>query len=163
MKTNLIFKRNVIDGNITKVELKIVPVEIPGIESNSGWILSGHADIISQELDTDTDTVSKPSVEKHVQLPIGSKFQSDVVGTAKLVRSNNTIKIVARKGKKTLNETTPNSVCISDATKISFFNDCRISNCTNDYSFNSSSKYFNVWNDYMDREYKRQLDQYNRR
>ena len=160
MKTNLIFKRQITIDGISKVEVKIVPVEVDGINSNEGWILNGHADIITQEL---TSKTIKEDPKKE-PLKFGSKFQSNVSGTAKLVRVGDTIKIVARKGKKTLNETTPNSVCISDATKNNFFNDFRHhrESIGDEYCFKSPTKYFSIWNTYMDVEYNRQLDEYNK-
>ena len=46
MKTNLIFKKQVTVDGALKTITRIVPVEVPFINSGEGWILSGHTDEI---------------------------------------------------------------------------------------------------------------------
>ena len=128
MKTNLIFKRQVTIDGIVKTATRIVPVEIPFISSGDGWVLSGHTDSV-EVVDMSQVNISSINIEEHSEqiadikkeLEVSDKFESDVKGTAKLVRSKGVIKIVARKGKSTYNQTTPNSVCIDDVTKNNFF------------------------------------------
>lgn len=160
MKTNLIFKRQETIEGVTKVVTKIIPVEVPFINSGEGWVLSGHSDIIeimkTEEFKSAPITahVSSESTEKPVE-----KFISDVAGTAKLVRSKGIIKIVARRGKSTYNQTTPNSVCINDFTKNEFFKNCREIHGQGSGVFQfdpSDGRPYDYWNNIIDKEYQRQ-------
>ena len=147
MKTNLIFKRT----NQGKVEMVMVPVNIPQINSGEGWVLASCCDmftkyeapsekivvmgspltVIEEVLDiTSNDGVSaapqesvtaKKEPETH-DVPVGGSYQSQVTGTARLVRYKDKIRITYRKGKTTFNRNDPNSVCIDDMTKQQFFN-----------------------------------------
>ena len=181
MITNLIFKRQVTIDNITKVVTRIVPVDIPNINSGEGWTLSGHTDslevcegvyahhvapsvIEAVPITVRSETIINPR-EEVVTVAIGTvdkadstKFQSDVKGTAKLVRSRGVIKIVARRGKSTYNQTTPNSVCINDFTKNEFFKSCREKHGNSGiFEFKQSDgRYYDYWNDIIDKEYQRQ-------
>lgn len=157
MKTNLIFKRQeTIDGE-TKVVTKIIPVEVPFINSGEGWILSGHADIIEVMSNTSSTESLKNTTEDV------TKFESSVTGTAKLVRSKGVIKITARRGKTTCNQTTPNSVCINDFTKNEFFKNCREihGNGSGIFEFRiSDGRPYDYWNQAIDKEYLRQKNVY---
>lgn len=177
MKTNLIFKRQVNIDGITKVVTRVVHVDIPDIESGEGWTLSGHSDIIEVCDKVYTHPVAPKSapVISNFEIPedpmTGTvakadsiKFESDVKGTAKLVRSKGVIKITARRGKTTYNQTTPNSVCIDDFTKNNFFKDCRAihGDAAGLYEFRcSDGKPYDYWNNVIDKEYQRQKDRYN--
>lgn len=166
MKTNLILKRNETIDGVTQVVTKIVPVEIPYINRGEGWILSGHTDII--EIVQNNPFENKPAEQLSMNLgntetTLLKKFQSDVPGTAKLVRSKGVIKIVARRGKSTYNQTTPNSVCINDFTKNEFFKNCREfhgpSGC---FMFSTENvQPYTYWNDVIDKEYARQYKKVN--
>lgn len=184
MKTNLIFKRQVTIDGITKVITRIVPVNIPNINSGEGWTLSGHTDslevcegvyahpvapaaIEAVPVTVHSETITTP-VEESVTVTVGkvdkvdsTKFESDVKGTAKLVRSKGVIKIVARRGKSTYNQTTPNSVCINDFTKNEFFKNCREIHGNNGcFEFiPADGRPYDYWNDIIDREYTRQKRQ----
>lgn len=167
MTTNLIFKRQVTSNNVTKVVTRIVPVDIPEIDSGEGWSLSGHTDCIETTADMYVHRLA-PSVQEEQLSCIPpecvekgkdvSKFESRVSGTAKLVRSKGVIKIVARRGKSTYNQTTPNSVCIDDYTKNSFFNDCRSFHGNNGcFQFTTKDgRPYDYWNNIIDKEYQRQ-------
>lgn len=161
MKTNLIFKRQETREGISQVVTKIVPVDIPFINSGEGWMLSGHTDII--EVSTDSSIKVEQKQTDVVKSDV-SKFTSDVVGTAKLVRSKGVIKIVARKGKSTHNQTTPNSVCINDFTKNEFFKNCREvhgeSSGIFEFRYSTDGRPYDYWNGVIDCEYKRQKDNY---
>lgn len=166
MKTHLIFKRQETIDGVVKVVTKIIPVEVPYINSGEGWILSGHADVV--DVVTDNSPVEIPAqvatssseVSKQSEEPL--KFESDVKGTAKLVRSKGVIKIVARRGKSTYNQTTPNSVCINDFTKNEFFKNCReIHANTGCFEFTmKDGRPYDYWNDIIDKEYQRQKTNY---
>lgn len=143
MKTNLIFKRT----NQGKVEMVMVPVDIPQINSGEGWTLANCCDVftkyeapsealvvtgspltvIEQVVDV-TDTISKceskkdEKIPESADVPVGGKYESQVRGTARLVRYKDKIRITYRKGKTTFNRNEPNSVCIDDMTKQQFFN-----------------------------------------
>ena len=166
MKTNLIFKRNETVDGVTQVVTKIIPVEIPYINRGDGWILSGHSDII--EIVQDNPFENKPAEQLSMNLDepeklILKKFQSDVAGTAKLVRSKGVIKIVARRGKSTYNQTTPNSVCINDFTKNEFFKSCReFHGPSGSFMFSTENvQPYTYWNSVIDREYARQYKKAN--
>ena len=170
MRTNLIFKRQTTVDGVTRTITRIVPVDISQIETGEGWLLSGHADYIETtedvyvhrlapdlKADKHTDCLEKSEDEKI------SKFESRVVGTAKLVRSKGVIKIVARRGKSTYNQTTPNSVCINDFTKNEFFKNCREvhGQGAGIFQFNpSDGRPYDYWNSIIDKEYQRQLAEY---
>ena len=169
MKTNLIFKRQeTVNGEI-KVVTKIVPVDIPFINSGEGWLLSGHTDtieIMSTEqfemapiVTHSTPVENARHVEKNKIITDNEKFNSNVQGTAKLVRAKGVIKIVSRRGKSTYNQTTPNSVCINDFTKNEFFKNCREVHGQNSGIFQfkeSDGRSYDYWNDVIDKEYIRQ-------
>lgn len=171
MKTNLIFKRQVTSNGITQVVTKVVPVDIPFINSGEGWTLSGHTDVIEimtlDEVETapitaHVSSVSNEPIEEGTNAAINvDKFISNVSGTAKLVRSKGVIKIVARRGKSTYNQTTPNSVCINDFTKNEFFKNCREIHGNNGcFEFiPADGRPYDYWNDIIDKEYVRQKRQ----
>lgn len=148
MKMNLIFKRT-ISG---QVEMILVPVDIPQVDEEGGWILASacntfevreHPTIeqVSKKLEEFLPTAIKEApytqevttadlnldssakdTEPKKSIPLGGKYQSTVPGTARLVRYKDTIRITYRKGKTTFNQNDPNSVCIDDVTKQQFFN-----------------------------------------
>lgn len=169
MKTNLIFKRQVTSNGITQVVTKVVPVDIPFINSGEGWTLSGHTDVIeimnlSKAEEQPQDTVPFPQesqLDNSAKRTESDKFISNVSGTAKLVRSKGVIKIVARRGKSTYNQTTPNSVCINDFTKNEFFKNCREIHGNNGcFEFSpADGRPYDYWNDIIDKEYTRQKRQ----
>ena len=97
------------------------------------------------------------------------KFTTDVEGESKLVRSSDrlTIKIARRKNKKTgkiRNITGVNEVCIDNDTAKIFFKDVkRCKHYPADGIFQVDIKDENIfkdWNDFMDKEYKKQLERY---
>ena len=169
MKTNLIFKRQETIEGVTKVVTKVIPVEVPFINSGEGWVLSGHTDIVEimtlDEFETapitaHVSSVSKEPIEESANVTVDvEKFISDVSGTAKLVRSKGVIKIVARRGKSTYNQTSPNSVCINDFTKNEFFKNCREihGQASGIFQFKpSDGRPYDYWNNIIDKEYQRQ-------
>lgn len=173
MKTNLIFKRQVTLNNVTKVVTRIVPVDIPEIDSGEGWSLSGHTDCIETTADMYVHRLAPPVQEEQLScIPAEctekdenvSKFESGVSGTAKLVRAKTgTIKIVARKGKQTYNQTSPNSVCINDFTKNEFFKNCREFHGGGSGIFEFTrqcGRPYDYWNNVIDCEYQRQKKSY---
>ena len=177
MRTNLIFKRQVTENGETKVVTRIVTVDVPSINSSEGWLLSGHTDVVEVVPQCDvtvlSDTVNdvfscEPAEEVKAKLDNiqSKKFQVNIDGTAKLVRSKGLIKIVARRGKKTYNETSPDSVCIDDSIKDRFFNDCKLYYGVRDvvYQFSSvvSPIKYNFWDTFMKKEYDRQHKLYNK-
>lgn len=179
MKTNLIFKRQSIIDGVTRTITRIVPIDIPYINSGDGWILSGHADSVevldksmvelfpmedrSDDVDSKISTYetyvkSNDSTVSTTNEPL--KFISDVAGTAKLVRSKGIIKVVYRKGKSTYNQTTPNSICISDLVKNEFFKRCRMwhGETSGIYYFTEKNDYseYRNWSAFIDEEYRKQ-------
>ena len=169
MKTNLIFKRQETIEGVTKVVTKVIPVEVPFINSGEGWVLSGHTDIVeimtldefeTAPITTHVSSVSNEPIEEGANVTVDvEKFISDVSGTAKLVRSKGIIKIVARRGKSTYNQTSPNSVCINDFTKNEFFKNCREvhGSASGIFQFKpSDGRPYDYWNDIIDKEYARQ-------
>lgn len=143
MKTNLIFKR-VHEGS---VEMVMVPVDIPQLNTGEGWTLASCCDTFTKfevpsepivvtgkplevlEEDVEViDTTAKNESKKDekilepTEVPVGGKYESQVRGTARLVRYKDKIRITYRKGKTTFNRNEPNSVCIDDMTKQQFFN-----------------------------------------
>lgn len=186
MNTYLGFKRVVTDKvtGLQTSETKFVPVDIPQLKAEDGWKLIGSSDTVevipmlsgiqingcpisAEQLPEEQLTIvgMEPDVEKpKKELPNGSSFDSPVSGTAKLIRANNDVFIAYRRGKKGLNETSPNSVCISETTKAQFFADCRraFGRSCDQYRFSSGCKEFDYWNKFMDEEYARQLKEFNR-
>ena len=143
MKTNLIFKR-VHEGS---VEMVMVPVDIPQLNKGEGWTLASCCDTFTkfevpsepivvtgkplevleenvEVIDTTAKSESKKDekIPEPTEVPVGGKYESQVRGTARLVRYKDKIRITYRKGKTTFNRNEPNSVCIDDMTKQQFFN-----------------------------------------
>ena len=143
MKTNLIFKR-VHEGS---VEMVMVPVDIPQLNKGEGWTLASCCDTFTkfevpsepivvtgkplevleedvEVIDTTAKSESKKDekIPESTDVPVGGKYESQVRGTARLVRYKDKIRITYRKGKTTFNRNEPNSVCIDDITKQQFFN-----------------------------------------
>lgn len=173
MKTHLIFKRQETIEGVTRVATKIIPVEVPFINSGEGWVLSGHTDVVeimnldeggTAPITAHVTSVNNKSIEEGTNVPVDAeKFVSDVEGTAKLVRSKGVIKIVARRGKSTYNQTTPNSVCINDFTKNEFFKNCREIHGQGSGIFQfkiTDGRPYEYWNDVIDKEYQRQKRRY---
>ena len=172
MKTNLIFKRTVNTDGTTRVETKIVPVEIPYIHTGEGWYITGHIDSIEVVPDDSeltmkitesvatTALIVTPEVK---EIKPGDKFLSTVPGTAKLYRRGSRIGIAYRRGKTTFNQNTKDSVCIDDTTKNQFFKDVhKKCGCgCKEYVVESPSKAFDFWNAFLDKEYERQRKQCN--
>lgn len=165
MKTNLVFKKQVTEGDIVKTVTRIVPVDVPYIASGEGWILSGHTDVIETTDEVTVNILSNPDPVVEQPLPEVTdvrKFLSGVQGTAKLVRSRGIIKIVARKEGKSYYETTPNSVCINDFTKTEFFKNCReIHGNSGIFQFSAKDgRPYDYWNTVLDAEYTRQKNKF---
>lgn len=171
MKTNLIFKRQITIDGVTKVVTRIIPVDIPNINSGEGWTLSGHTDALEicegvyahPVAPENTNTETAPATEVEASEVEVTKFVSNIPGTAKLVRSKGVIRIVARRGKTTYNQTTPNSVCINDFTKNEFFKNCREYHGQGSGIFEFTLKHgnpYDYWNTVIDKEYQRQKKDY---
>ena len=171
MKTNLIFKRQVTSDGILKTVTRIVPVDVPHINTGEGWVLSGHTDMLEtcenvyvHCLDQEvlpvsavcTIKIEEPPMITTVANNVPAKFESSVKGTARLIRAKGKIRITYRKN----NTTSPNSVCISDVTKQEFFNDCkrRYGKATSMYQFDvdQDRNEYDFWNSFIDKEYQRQ-------
>lgn len=128
-------------------------------------------EVKSKHSEVPTDGADQTVVTKVVEeitvkdLPNGSTFESPVSGTAKLIRMGGDIFIAYRRGKKTLNQTTPNSVCISETSKAQFFAECRRAHgrTSENYRFNDKEPEFAFWNKFIDDEYAKQLKEVNRR
>lgn len=159
MKTNLIFRKQIVENNTTKIVHKILPVELPDTEL-TGWQLVGHTDSI--EVFDDTIITKPDKINTSSAVTDVLKFHSDVPGTAKLVRRAGTISIVYRKGKTTYNESAPNSICIAENIKESFFDACRQTHgaSTTTFKFSTQDSPYSWWNKFIDEEYQRQKDRY---
>lgn len=166
METNLIFRRSVsVDGE-TRVETKIVPVSIPAITAGEGWMLLAHADYVEVVEPVDATPPSETAVQENLEdepqgtLPTEvTKFISDVHGTAKLVRAKGIIRVVARRGKATFNQTTKNSVCVSQSTATEFFNWCREvygRSAAKYYFTKDQERAYAFWDKFITEEYARQ-------
>ena len=171
MKTYLGFKRTLVNQETGEkaTEMKFIPVDVPGIDPEDGWKLVGTADSVSIESKPVEDVgeqLTIPGCDMGPKLlKVGASFESPVTGTARLVRRHDEIKITYRKGKKTLNQTSPNSVCISEQTKNAFFADCRGAfgkNC-DIFAFRTTDPEYEYWSNLIDKEYTTQLQSVNAR
>lgn len=152
MKTNLIFKRvhdgniemvmvpvdipqlNKGEGwtlasccdTFTKFEVPSEPIVVTGKPLEVIEEVVEVLDTTSRDSVYDTTVKREPEkMEKtpeSTDVPVGGKYESQVRGTARLVRYKDKIRITYRKGKTTFNRNEPNSVCIDDMTKQQFFN-----------------------------------------
>ncbi len=169
MKTYLGFKRTVVDKSTgaQSTEMKFIPVDLPSIDAKDGWKLVGSSDSVFIVPEVQEETVEQLSIPECVveqdPIPAGATFESPEVGTARLVRLKNEIKITWRRGKKTANQTSPNSVCISELNKNQFFADCRraFGQSTDYFRFSTTDAEYKYWNEFIDREYARQLAEAN--
>ena len=178
MKTNLIFRRSVVIEGVTKVVTRVVPVDVPTINSGEGWQLAGHADLIEfVEESTITPVVvssANNELAKNLDIEVPTNkelsvkslttFESDVRGTSKLIRSRGTIKIALRssnKNKEKINYTSRSSVCISDYDRERFFKDCKELHgaSSGNYSINVlDSTYYSKWDEFITKEYATQKE-----
>ena len=152
---NLIFKKTTCIDGITKVNMRIVPVTVEDSEIDDSWILASSCDEIT---DGRCDDVKASDCTTTVLYP-GDKYDSTEQGTARLIRRNNQIFIAYRKGKKTLNQNTPDSVCISDNVKFEYFNDTRNFGTY----IHSDNPLYNKWSKIIDITYIKGLDEYNKK
>ena len=116
--------------------------------------------------------VLKENADKVSKVP-NKVFITDVDGTGKLIRTKDrrTIYIARRRNKRTGkidNKTRISSVCISDFDRDIFFKDCRSiygmlpEGSVYKITSQLDSVLFKVWNDFMDKEYERQLERFNK-
>lgn len=184
MKTNLIFKRT----NQGKIEMVMVPVDIPQINSGEGWVLASCCDTFTkfevptepivcsgsplqstecvvEVVDTNSADAAIPVAPVSTEIPAGGKYESHVTGTARLVRYKDKIRITYRKGKTTYNRNDPNSVCIDDCTKQQFFNAVK-----NQYGMGvevwqlvSGDSEYAYWNTLIDKLYEQGRVAYNKK
>lgn len=152
MKTNLIFKRvhdgniemvmvpvdipqlNNGDGwtlasccdTFTKFEIPTEKITVSGKPLEVLEEVVEVLDTTSRNSVYDTAVKREPEktekISESTDVPVGGKYESQVRGTARLVRYKDKIRITYRKGKTTFNRNEPNSVCIDDMTKQQFFN-----------------------------------------
>lgn len=152
MKTNLIFKRvhdgniemvmvpvdipqlNKGDGwtlasccdTFTKFEIPTEKITVSGKPLEVLEEVVEVLDTTSRNSVYDTTVTREPEkpekIPESIDVPVGGKYESQVRGTARLVRYKDKIRITYRKGKTTFNRNEPNSVCIDDMTKQQFFN-----------------------------------------
>lgn len=152
MKTNLIFKRvhdgniemvmvpvdipplNKGDGwtlasccdTFTKFEIPTEKITVSGKPLEVLEEVVEVLDTTSRNSVYDTTVKREPEktekIPESTDVPVGGKYESQVRGTARLVRYKDKIRITYRKGKTTFNRNEPNSVCIDDMTKQQFFN-----------------------------------------
>ena len=176
MKKQLVLKRMINVDGIPKAELKIITIDIPQIKPEDGWSVHALVDSIDlDEIQVVNKSTSKKTTTKKTKtteqsapptepLKYGSKFESDVTGTAKLVRLKDKIFIAYRRGKTTYNQTTPDSICISESMKQEFFKsvDKFYGNQAHDYAFPRTDKIpYEAWDKWMQQEYEAQLKRYN--
>lgn len=151
MKTNLIFKR-VHEGSVEMVMVPVdipqlnkgegwtlasccdtftkfeVPSEPIVVSGKPLEVIESVLDVVNtpdESVYHTHDSVKQVPIADASNLtdvPVGGKYESQVRGTARLVRYKDKIRITYRKGKTTFNRNEPNSVCIDDMTKQQFFN-----------------------------------------
>lgn len=161
MTTNLIFKRVVNNNGINETEMKIVPVFIPEIPANEGWTLASCADKVAivPPPEYNSDGILVPEKPEVKEIRFGEKFECPFPGTAQLVRTQKSIFITYRHN----NETSPNAVGIDDSSKNLFFNDFRRTGSGKNYTFPANHSQYKYWSNFIDAEYKRQLETVNKK
>lgn len=144
----LMFKKTINNEAV----VKIIPVVINSEEIDTTWALVGSCDKYIAEEQSEVKEANK-------KLEQGSKFQSPVSGSARLIRSKGVIKIAYRRGKNTRDITQPDSVCINDVDKQRFFNAVRAAKGTNpsSYDLKPENTGYSTWNKFIDNEYAHQL------
>lgn len=152
---NLIFKKTTCINGITKVNMRIVPVTVEDSVIDDTWMLASSCDEITDGRCVDVKTSDCTATVLHP----GDKYDSTEQGTARLIRRNNQIFIAYRKGKKTLNQNSPDSVCISDNVKFEYFNDTR----NNGICIDSSNSLYNKWSKIIDITYTKGLEEHNKK
>lgn len=162
MKLYLFFKRKQTqEGHLINDEVTVVPVEVPddvkdcqlvGSTASIHLYRSTQENIKSKtESNTSDDSVTQPIVEK---------FECGVPGTAKLSRYKGMIRIGYRRGKATLNQTAPNSVCINNSTKQVFFDATKNESIPYCIQKSKNPELYKYWSSFMDQEYIRQFKAY---
>lgn len=141
-------------------------IQVANVKYNQYYITKDN--INYEKLLTRFFEVVKEHYEDIEKVP-SKKFTTDVEGESKLVRSSDklTIKIARRKNKKTgkiRNITGVNEICIDNNTAKLFFKDvkrCRHYPVDGIFQIDiKDESIFKDWNDFMDKEYKKQLERY---
>lgn len=157
----LIFKR-VVNG---VTEMCGVEVDTP-VSTEDGWQLVSSCDsfelklrdapVVNETAAEDVKTTATASETKNniPQVPIGAAYESSVKGTARLTHLKDRIIISWRKGNKSLNTNSPNSVCINDYAKQEFFRDVRATHYGSDWAIAEGERYFTKWLKFIDEEYE---------
>lgn len=160
MKKKLVFKKS--DSSGTK--LRVVEVDIPDNLIDASWSLVSSCDHL--EVVNSTDDTTQLSEDTTSEVLDGESFESNISGSSRLIRTREKIFIVFRKGTDSRNKTQPDSVCVDDYTKRTFF-DYVTKLSTFDgskyvISVAESPEAYKTWSKFIDEEYSRQRNNYNK-
>lgn len=175
MTINLIFKRTV-NG---KIEMKVVPTNIYGIEPGEGWSLVSSADSIeiidnSMKISSSTECIKNEKTESEVKIKTEELSSTstnntiekpnknavtkrvtgmDATGSSKLVRVKGRIFIAKRRPS---DSQSLNCIFISDGCRMDFFNSVKEAHgrSTSEYSLYECNQPYSFWNSWMDDAYK---------
>lgn len=168
MKYRLLFKNKLTD------EVAVVVVDVPDFIKDfqlvgSAKTVSVYEPVTIEDGTTPTSReVKRPEVIASTQ-PVTTKsfnapevapikFDSGVAGTARLSTYKGQIVISRRRGTTTRDQSSPTSICINDHVKQQFFDETRNEPSQFRVYKKDNPELFNKWFNYIETEYKRQLN-----
>lgn len=154
MKYRLLFKNKLTD------EVAVVAVDVPDFIKDFQLVGSAKTVSVYEPATVEAD-INPPSATNNLcndneAAPI--KFDSGVAGTARLSTYKGQIVISRRIGTNTRNQSSPTSICINDHVKQQFFDETRNEPTQFRVYKKDNPNLFNKWFNYIETEYKRQLN-----
>ncbi len=168
MKYRLLFKNKLTD------EVAVVAVDVPDFIKDFQLVGSAKTVSVYEPVAIEDETAAS-SREAARSTVLGSvhpvtstavnapeiapiKFDSGVAGTARLSTYKGQIVISRRRGTTTRDQSSPTSICINDHVKQQFFDETRNEPCQFRVYKKDNPELFNKWFNYIETEYKRQLN-----
>lgn len=168
MKYRLLFKNKLTD------EVAVVVVDVPDFIKDFQLVGSAKTVSVYDPVTIESDTapnsreVKKPDVIGSTKPATNNlfnadnatpiKFDSGVAGTARLSTYKGQIVISRRRGTNARNQSSPTSICINDHVKQQFFDETRNEPTQFRLYKKDNPDLFNKWFNYIETEYKRQLN-----
>lgn len=167
MKYRLLFKNKLTD------EVAVVVVDVPDFIKDFQLVGSAKTVSVYEPVTIEDDTtptsreVKRPEVIASTQPATNNmfnaddapiKFDSGVAGTARLSTYKGQIVISRRRGTNARDQSSPTSICINDHVKQQFFDETRNEPTQFRLYKKDNPDLFNKWFNYIETEYKRQLN-----
>lgn len=167
MKYRLLFKNKLTD------EVAVVVVDVPDFIKDFQLVGSARTVSVYEPVTIEEDTIptsrevkrpdvigsTKPATNNLFNADVAPlKFDSGVAGTARLSTYKGQIVISRRRGTNARDQSSPTSICINDHVKQQFFDETRNEPTQFRLYKKDNPDLFNKWFNYIETEYKRQLN-----